>query len=153
LDPAKGADSGDKRFSRSPAAAPRSGWKNSACAAIHVPGPRVRLPMNKDTLYYDGACPICSAEIGKLCKFAGDGLVVRDIHQLGAGEDLPDKERLLSRLHLQTADGQWITGLRANIRAWEHTPFRRLWRILDWPLIRPVSHWCYEFWLRRRASR
>jgi predicted DCC family thiol-disulfide oxidoreductase YuxK len=127
--------------------------KYPGCSAVHIPGSRVKKKMDKDTLYYDGACPLCSAEIDKLCKLAGDGLVVRDIHKLGEGEDLPDKKRLLSRLHLQTADGQWITGLRANIRAWDHTPLRRLWRLLDWPLISPVSHWCYESWLRRRISR
>jgi predicted DCC family thiol-disulfide oxidoreductase YuxK len=109
--------------------------------------------MDKDTLYYDGACPLCSAEIDRLCKFAGDRLVVRDIHALDEHGNLPDRQRLLARLHLRTADGEWLTGLRANIRAWEHTPFRRLWRILDWPPIRPVSHWCYEFWLRRRIGR
>jgi predicted DCC family thiol-disulfide oxidoreductase YuxK len=90
-------------------------------------------------------------EIDKLCKFAGDRLVVRDIHEIGEDEALPDKQRLLSRL--QMADGRWITGLGANIRAWSHTPFRQLWRILDWPLISPVSHWCYEFWLRKRTGR
>ena len=80
--------------------------------------------MDKDTLYYDGACPLCSAEIDRLCKFAGDRLVVRDIHALDEHGNLPDRQRLLARLHLRTADGEWLTGLRANIRAWEHTPSR-----------------------------
>jgi predicted DCC family thiol-disulfide oxidoreductase YuxK len=109
--------------------------------------------MDKDTLYYDGACPLCSAEIDKLSRCASATLIVRNIHELDADENTPARELLLSRLHLKTADGTWITGLAANIRAWEHTPFRHLWRVLDWPLIRPVSHWCYEFWLRRRNSR
>ena len=74
---------------------------------------------------------------------------------LGVGpvavEDAPlDQQQLLSRLHLKTADGKWITGLKANIRAWHHTPFRHLWRMLDWPLINLFSHRCYELWLRRR---
>ena len=106
--------------------------------------------MNKDTLYYDGACPLCNAEVGKLSKLAKDGLVVKDIHELDDNEAAPDKAILMSRLHLKTADGQWLTGLTANIRAWEHTPFRYLWRVLDWPIIRVFSHWGYEQWLRRR---
>lgn len=108
--------------------------------------------MEKDTLYYDGACPLCRAEIDKLSGFARDHLVLKNIHELEPDETLPDRHKLLSRLHLKTAEGTWITGLRANIRAWRHTPFRYLWQILDWPLIRPISHCCYEFWLRKRQS-
>ena len=109
--------------------------------------------MDKDTLYYDGACPLCSAEIGKLAKYAGDALILTDIHDLDYTDDAtPDKPLLLARLHLKTAEGEWITGLRANIRAWHHTPFRHLWRMLDWPLISPVSHRFYELWLRKRNT-
>ncbi|MDH3221643.1 MAG: DUF393 domain-containing protein [Gammaproteobacteria bacterium] len=106
--------------------------------------------MDEDTLYYDGACPICSAEIGKLAKFCDAKLVVRNIHELDADETLSGREQLLARLHLKTADGQWLTGLSANIRAWEHTPIGLLWRMLDWPIIRIFSNWAYEAWLRRR---
>lgn len=42
--------------------------------------------MDKDTLYYDGACPLCSAEIGKLEKYTSDELIIRDIHEPGADE-------------------------------------------------------------------
>lgn len=108
--------------------------------------------MNKDTLYYDGACPVCRAEVGKLSSYARENLIVRNIHDLDADEAAPDKAQLMSRLHLKTADGRWITGLKANIRAWKHTPFRYFWQILDWPLIRFFSHWGYEFWLRQRSK-
>ena len=108
--------------------------------------------MTKDTLYYDGACPICSAEIGKLAKHCGDNLMLRDIHRLPDDDETPGREVLLSRLHLRTADGEWITGLEANVRAWRHTPFRPLWAILEWPLINRVGEYCYEWWLRRRNS-
>ena len=109
--------------------------------------------MTRDTLYYDGACPLCSAEIGKLRKYAGEALILTDIHDMEDTDDnTPHKALLLARLHLKTAEGEWVTGLRANIRAWHHTPFRSLWRMLDWPLISPVSHWFYELWLRKRNA-
>ena len=107
--------------------------------------------MNKDTLYYDGACPLCRAEIGKLRRYCNGRLALRDIHELENGDAGVDKQTLLSRLHLRTADGRWITGLQANIRAWQYTPFRHLWRMLDWPLVNLVSHRAYEFWLRQRG--
>ncbi|MDH3448461.1 MAG: DUF393 domain-containing protein, partial [Gammaproteobacteria bacterium] len=83
-------------------------------------------------------------------KYCEGKLVVSNIHELDADETLSGRERLPSRLHLKTADGQWLTGLSANIRAWEHTPIGLLWRMLDWPIIRIFSNWAYEAWLRRR---
>ena len=109
--------------------------------------------MDKDTLYYDGNCPLCRAEINKLGRFTRDRLILRNIHQLEAEEAAPDKATLMARLHLKTADGQWLTGIDANIRAWRHTPLRYLWEMLGWPGIRPLSERAYEFWLRRRAAR
>ena len=106
--------------------------------------------MEQDTLYYDGACPLCSAEINKLANLSGDGLCLKDIHALDGGEDCPPADVLMSRLHLKTAQGQWITGLSANVHAWQHTRFGCVWRLLELPLIRPVSHYCYELWLSRR---
>jgi predicted DCC family thiol-disulfide oxidoreductase YuxK len=80
--------------------------------------------MVKDTLYYDVPCPLCQAEVGKLSTFTDDRLVAKNIHDLDEAEVTPNKALLLSRLHLKSADREWITGLRANIRAWHQTPFR-----------------------------
>lgn len=106
--------------------------------------------MDNDTLYYDGDCPFCNSEIKKLEKYSSGSLELKNIHELSDGEVTRARSLLLSRLHLQTANGEWITGLKANIRAWQHTPFGALWRMLDWPLINRASHWCYETWLRWR---
>ena len=78
---------------------------------------RVTLCMNKDTLYYDGECPVCRAEVDKLARLSNGRLSLENIHDLGDADASLDKQRLLSRLHLKTADGEWITGLSANIRA------------------------------------
>lgn len=108
--------------------------------------------MNKDTLYYDGACPLCRGEINKLARFSDGNLELVDIHRIDESETGLNKADLLARLHLKTAGGEWITGLKANIRAWQGTPFRHLWRVLDWPLVNRFSYPAYEFWLRRRNA-
>ena len=108
--------------------------------------------MQKDTLYYDGACPLCRAEVNKLRSLTRGALELENIHDLEPADGVPDKQTLMSRLHLRTADGEWLTGLDANIRAWRHTPLRYLWRALgSWPL-RPISSRAYEFWLRQRQN-
>jgi len=66
---------------------------------------------------------------------------------------LPSAHTLLAKLHLQTSSGKWLTGIDANIRAWEHTPFRHLWRILGIPLIRPFAALGYEIWLKMRSRK
>lgn len=109
--------------------------------------------MDKDTLYYDGACPICRAEVDKLTRFTGDRLEVTNIHEMADDAAVPDRAKLLERLHLRTADGVWLTGLDANIRAWRHTPFRRLWELFRLPVLRQLGERGYEFWLRRRTKR
>ncbi len=115
-----------------------------------------------DILYYDGNCPICAKEMQKLADCADSSITLADIHSLDDGSnrsnipdsaELPDKETLLNRLHLRTADGRWLYGVDANVQAWQHTPYAKLWRILVWPLFKPFTLLGYEMWLRWRAWR
>ena len=56
---------------------------------------------NKDTLYYDGQCPLCLREITQLKSMGDDTLALIDIHSLSDEEPssahcrLPDKDALL----------------------------------------------------------
>lgn len=106
--------------------------------------------MKKNTLYYDGQCPMCSIEMARLGKHTCDQLDLIDIHSL----DKPpiDKALLLKQLHLHTEKG-FITGLDANIFAWQHTPWARLWRCLQWPIINPIANFLYNRWAQWRFRR
>ncbi|MFT6052581.1 MAG: putative DCC family thiol-disulfide oxidoreductase YuxK [Halioglobus sp.] len=101
----------------------------------------------KDILFYDGQCPLCVAEVNTLRCRSNDTLSLSDIHNLPPGTDGPDKKVLLSRLHLRTASGEWLTGARANLRAWEHTDNPGWTRIMGWPGIRVFTFLGYEVWL------
>ena len=72
-----------------------------------------------DVLYYDGSCPLCQREMSHLARLKSDWLELRDIHDLPSSDDLPDKAALLQSLHLRR-DGNWVTGLDANIAAWQY---------------------------------
>jgi predicted DCC family thiol-disulfide oxidoreductase YuxK len=106
-----------------------------------------------DTLYYDGQCPLCNREMAKLGQLCDANLQLRDIHSLTAGEDLPDRETLLRTLHLKTANGELLTGIDANVMAWQHTRLGPLWRWLRWPVIRPLADRVYRIWAERRYRR
>lgn len=109
-----------------------------------------------DTLYYDGRCPLCAAEIAQLRERRGDALQLVDIHAVDSEatpNDLPAQDTLLRTLHLRRANGAWLTGADANVTAWEGTARGRLLRILRWPILRPVVDRVYHYWALWRYRR
>jgi predicted DCC family thiol-disulfide oxidoreductase YuxK len=111
--------------------------------------------MNKNTLFYDDHCPVCTKEMAKLRKYHDEKLELVAISTLEAAE----QHRLLSKLHIQTSNGRWVTGLEANVLAWQHTTFRCFVSILLWPGVRWLAEIGYRLWLnwyqwqrRRRVS-
>jgi predicted DCC family thiol-disulfide oxidoreductase YuxK len=106
-----------------------------------------------DTLFYDGQCPLCAAEISRLREVRGSGLRVADIHDTPLNDTAPDRDTLLRTLHLRRADGSWLTGADANVAAWEGTRQGRWLRILRWRPIRPVVDLVYAWWAAWRYHR
>lgn len=109
--------------------------------------------MDKDVLYYDGKCPLCRAEIAKLEKRAGPELELVNIHDLPEDADLPPRQEMLESLHMRRRDSEMLTGLDANVAAWQHTRIGFLWRWLRWPLFRPVTDRVYDYWAKVRFQR
>lgn len=103
----------------------------------------------KDTLYYDGQCPLCSREMAVLRNMKSAELELVDIHEL-CPIDGPPRNHLLEVLHLKTSDGQWITGVDASVRAWSSTRMGWLWKLLKLPLISPAADYVYKKWAKRR---
>ncbi len=109
--------------------------------------------MSKDTLFYDGGCPLCTAEMSKLEKLAGSEMQLVDIHSLPDDARLPPRQVMLERLHLRAANNAMLTGLDANVAAWQHTRIGFLWRWLRWPLVKPCADFVYNRWAARRYRR
>lgn len=111
----------------------------------------------KDQLYYDGNCALCAREIKLLKQHTSSPLEFVDIHQLpdfGAHtKQSPSHKELLKRLHLQKANGEWLTGLDANVYIWSSKPIGKALKILRWPLIRPVADLIYQTWADRRYNK
>ncbi|MEJ1933154.1 DUF393 domain-containing protein [Nostoc sp. NIES-2111] len=76
------------------------------------------------TVYFDGACPLCSAEIGHYAGLAGsERLCFVDVSAPGAevGPDLP-RTSALRRFHVRRADGRLLSGAPAFVAIWETLP-------------------------------
>ncbi|WCS26025.1 DUF393 domain-containing protein [Methylobacterium sp. NMS14P] len=97
------------------------------------------------SVYYDGGCPLCRAEIDHYRRCAGaDRLAFVDVGR-GApepalGADL-DRDQALRRFHVRTADGRLISGAAAFARLWRTLPgWHWLGRLVDLRVLgaRPV---------------
>ena len=106
----------------------------------------------RDTLYFDGNCPLCRREMAHLTRLKSDDLVLQDIHELPDSDALPNKASMLQSLHLRK-DGGWVTGIDANIAAWQYTRIGFFWRWLSWPIVKPVATWAYRTWATRRYAK
>jgi predicted DCC family thiol-disulfide oxidoreductase YuxK len=107
------------------------------------------MTMTHETLYYDGACPLCTREMKHLSQLKQESLALVDIHTIEITADMPSKEDLLLNLHLKRGDS-WIVGADANVAAWQHTRIGLLWSWLRWPGIRQLIDPLYAFWAKRR---
>jgi len=77
------------------------------------------------TVYFDGACPVCSREIGMVRRQIGaDDLQWVDVANceasaLGVGLT---RSAAMARLHLRRADGSLVSGARAFTELWRALP-------------------------------
>lgn len=76
------------------------------------------------TVYYDGACPLCAAEISLYRKAdAANALTFVDVSKASA--PLPpwlDRSALMRRFHVRTGDGRLVSGAEAFVALWERLP-------------------------------
>ena len=114
---------------------------------IHHDGAAVSAAMNQDTLYYNGNCSLCRHEVHRLKHLSQGTLQCCDISNNAPLPDGLERQQLQRQLHLVTADGDLLTGLSANIRAWQHTPYGHWAKLLDWPPLRPLVRHLYRLWL------
>ena len=116
--------------------------------------PKLPVPETAlDTLHYDGRCPLCMREIRLLSRIAGPGLALVDLHDIPDQPGQPTRLIKLTSLHLYSREGQWLTGVDATVRAWSHTRWGFLFRVLRWPLVGPLADAVYRYWARKRYQR
>ena len=106
------------------------------------------------TVYYDGACPICSREIAQYRKVQGaerlDFVDVTACDANGLGPGL-SRDAALARMHVGRADGSLASGAAAFAEIWQQLP-KLAWagRIAASPIVLPVLEIGYRVFLRVR---
>ena len=106
------------------------------------------------TVYYDGACSVCSREI-RFYAARSPHLELVDIsaEEFQARQHGRDQEDFMARLHVRDAAGQWHLGVDGFRAIWLTMPGRAyhwLARLLDWPVLRQLAEWGYRLFARYR---
>jgi len=106
------------------------------------------LPLT--TVYFDGSCPLCQAEIGYYRRKDRDGgLCFVDVSQPGAAtpEGLTC-QRAMARFHVRTHDGRVVSGAAAFVEIWRRLPqWRWAARAASLPGALPALEWGYRMFL------
>ena len=111
------------------------------------------MPDETLTVYYDGACPLCWAEIGHYRRCRGaERIAFVDVAPDGAplGPDL-DRAAARARFHVRDADGRLRSGAAGFARLWSALPrWRWLARIARLPVVLPLAEIAYRAFLPLR---
>jgi len=111
------------------------------------------VPMTELTIFYDGGCPLCAAEMRHLSRRdSARKIAYEDIYAADFSARFPqiDQQAADRILHGQLADGQLIFGLDVTYQAWVLVGKRKWVAILRWPIIKPIADLTYLFFAKHR---
>ena len=101
------------------------------------------------TVFFDGSCPLCTAEIGLYRREDANQAV--DFVDISASDARLDRPAAKARFHVMTASGDLLSGAAAFVEVWRSLPrWRWLARIGSLPLMLPVLELAYRLFLRAR---
>ena len=80
--------------------------------------------LQKSTLYFDGSCPLCRAEIGYYRrKDQAGSLCFVDVSESTASPpDGMTQQRAMQRFHVRAGDGRVLSGAAAFVEVWTRLP-------------------------------
>ena len=124
--------------------------KGLLCKALANPQ---TIPMTDLTVWYDGACPLCRAEIAVMRRLDARGAIrFVDVSAPG-GEACPlDRRALLARFHA-SENGKLLSGAAAFAAMWRAIPLLRpLGLLARSPAVLRVLEAAYLLFLRVRPA-
>jgi predicted DCC family thiol-disulfide oxidoreductase YuxK len=109
----------------------------------------------KSTVYFDGSCPLCRAEIGYYRRKDQSGsLCFVDVSESGALTPQGVTQRgAMERFHVRASDGRVLSGAAAFVEVWTRLPkWRWAARIASLPGVLATMELGYRMFLPVRPS-
>lgn len=109
--------------------------------------------MTELSIFYDGGCPLCVAEMDHLKRLDNAGKIAfEDICAADFNARFPrvDRQQADRILHGELGDGEMIYGLDVTYWAWVLVGKRHWVAILRWPLFKQLAQLGYLFFARYR---
>ena len=106
--------------------------------------------IRRQSVYYNGACPVCRVEMNHYSRRCGTAAVpVRFVDSSIKYDDLAEyglrREHLQRRLYLKLANGQIVSGVAALTSLWAQTPgYQWLSKVVGLPILRPITEMFYD---------
>jgi len=110
----------------------------------------VNSELPKSTVYFDGSCPLCRAEIGYYRRKDQDrALCFIDISETSAvPPEGITQERAMKRFHVRASDGRVLSGAAAFVEVWTRLPrWRWAASAASLPGALIALEWGYRFFL------
>jgi predicted DCC family thiol-disulfide oxidoreductase YuxK len=108
------------------------------------------------TVFFDGGCPLCNAEIGVYRRCSGsENVAFVDVAKASDHQLAPDLDAAaaLKRFHVRTSDGTLVSGAAAFGHLWLALPaWRWLGRLVLRPWVLPVLEVAYRGFLVVRPA-
>jgi predicted DCC family thiol-disulfide oxidoreductase YuxK len=113
-------------------------------------------PAPELTVFFDGSCPMCRAEIGvyRGCEGAAQIAFV-DVSVIENGQVAPglDQASAMARFHVMRSDGTLASGAAGFARLWLTLPgWRWLGRVVMLPGVLPLAELAYRAFLPIRPA-
>jgi predicted DCC family thiol-disulfide oxidoreductase YuxK len=103
------------------------------------------------TVFYDGSCPLCRAEIGVYTKSQGaEQIAFVDVAAINALQVCTglDRASAMARFHVMRSDGTLASGAAGFARLWLALPrWRWLGRFVMLPFVSPAAEFAYRLFL------
>ncbi|MGJ4997669.1 thiol-disulfide oxidoreductase DCC family protein [Bradyrhizobium sp. HKCCYLS3077] len=104
----------------------------------------------QSTVYFDGSCPLCRAEIGYYSRTDQAGaLCFVDVSKADA--ETPEglsQQQAMARFHVRAADGRLLSGAAAFVEVWRRLPrWRWAARVASLPGVLTILELGYRLFL------
>lgn len=113
------------------------------------------MTMKKLTMYYDGLCPLCQAEILFLSGRNQAGLLrFVDVNSTQYSADTVGVscQQALDSMYAQYDDGKLISGVEVFSAAYERADLPKLAWLFSRPSLHPMLTWGYRFFAKNRHT-